>query len=165
MKYPMVVLIVSASATCCSNPNAGVVARAAAHAKIANGDGIVIPLRVWLPPRSSWLADHYRREYERVLRGELPNAPATAILHRGVGALDSLFATVDDPSLDGARAEGYAHDLVFALTVLGDERFAEALADQPVARRRQLASQIMFGIGSLLGKVPATERVCDRARL
>jgi hypothetical protein len=57
-------------------------------------------------------------------------------------SLDTLLARSADPTLDGASAEGQASAVAVALSVVGDQRFAEALTRQPRAVRAAVGRNI-----------------------
>jgi hypothetical protein len=56
--------------------------------------------------------------------------------------LDALLARSADPTLDGERGEEQASAVAVALTVVGDQRFAQALSHQSRAVRKAVARDI-----------------------
>ena len=57
-------------------------------------------------------------------------------------ALDALLAASADPTLDGERAEVQASAVAVALTVVGDQRFAHSLSQQPATVRHRVGAWI-----------------------
>lgn len=58
--------------------------------------------------------------------------------------LDALLRRSADSSLDGANAEQQASRVAVALTVIGDDRFSQALAHQSPKVKRAVAYEIQY---------------------
>jgi heme/copper-type cytochrome/quinol oxidase subunit 2 len=58
--------------------------------------------------------------------------------------LDELLRASADPTLDGERAESQASRVAVALVSVGDERFSQALSDQPASVKRAVAREIHY---------------------
>ena len=68
-----------------------------------------------------------------------PDAPPRAYTE---AQLDALLRASADPTLDGEDAEAQTSRVVLALASVGDEAFAQSVANQPESVRRVIARDV-----------------------